>query len=135
MFSIDSFDTTVLASSVTDTPLFTHIRYMLITTIPSLVITIIIFTVMGLTYETNDTRQIAEFSAALAEKFTTTPWLLIVPVVTGVLIARKVPSIITLFLSTMLAGVFAFVFQPDLLREIAGGENIFKGIMMTSYGL
>lgn len=127
-------DTTVLASSVTDTPLFTHIRYMLITTIPSLVITIIIFTVMGLTYETNDTRQIAEFSAALAEKFTITPWLLIVPVVTGVLIARKVPSIITLFLSTMLAGIFAFIFQPDLLREIAGGDNIFKGIMMTFYG-
>lgn len=127
-------DTTVLASSVTDTPLFTHIRYMLITTVPSLIITIIIFTVMGLTYETNDTQQIAEFSAALAAKFTISPWLLIVPVVTGILIARKVPSIITLFLSTMLAGIFAFIFQPDLLREIAGGENIFKGIMMTFYG-
>ena len=127
-------DTTVLASSVTDTPLFTHIRYMLITTVPSLIITIIIFTVMGLTYETNDTQQIAEFSAALAAKFTISPWLLIVPVVTGILIARKVPSIITLFLSTMLAGIFAFIFQPDLLREIPGGENIFKGIMMTFHG-
>lgn len=127
-------DTTILASSVTDTPLFSHIRYMLITTIPSLIITIIIFTVMGFTYETNNTQQITEFAAALSNKFTITPWLLIVPVVTGVLIARKVPSIITLFLSTMLAGLFAFIFQPDLLREIAGSENIFKGIMMTFYG-
>lgn len=127
-------DTTILASSVTDTPLFSHIRYMMITTIPSLIITIIIFTVMGLTYETNNTQQITEFAAALSAKFTITPWLLIVPVVTGILIARKVPSIITLFLSTMLAGLFAFIFQPDLLREIAGGENIFKGIMMTFYG-
>lgn len=127
-------DTTILASSVTDTPLFSHIRYMMITTVPSLIITIIIFTVMGLTYETNNTQQITEFAAALSSKFTITPWLLVVPVVTGILIARKVPSIITLFLSTMLAGLFAFIFQPDLLREIAGGENIFKGIMMTFYG-
>ncbi|WP_294585894.1 Na+/H+ antiporter NhaC [uncultured Bacteroides sp.] len=127
-------DTTILASSVTDTPLFSHIRYMMVTTIPSLIITIIIFTVMGLTYETNNTQQITEFAAALSTKFTITPWLLIVPVVTGILIARKVPSIITLFLSTMLAGLFAFIFQPDLLREVAGSENIFKGIMMTFYG-
>lgn len=127
-------DTTILASSVTDTPLFSHIRYMMVTTIPSLIITIIIFTVMGLTYETNNTQQITEFAAALSTKFTITPWLLIVPVVTGILIARKVPSIITLFLSTMLAGLFAFIFQPDLLREVAGSENIFKGFMMTFYG-
>lgn len=127
-------DTTILASSVTDTPLFTHIRYMMITTVPSLIITIIIFTVLGLTYETNDTQQITEFAAALSAKFTITPWLLIVPVVTGILIARKVPSIITLFLSTMLAGLFAFIFQPDLLHEIAGSENLFKGLMMTFYG-
>lgn len=127
-------DTTILASSITDTPLFSHIRYMMVTTIPSLIITIIIFTVMGLTYETNNTQQITEFAAALSTKFTITPWLLIVPVVTGILIARKVPSIITLFLSTMLAGLFAFIFQPDLLREVAGSENIFKGFMMTLYG-
>ncbi len=127
-------DTTILASSVTDTPLFSHIRYMMVTTIPSLIITIIIFTVMGLTYETNNTQQITEFAAALSTKFTITPWLLVVPVVTGILIARKVPSIITLFLSTMLAGLFAFIFQPDLLREVAGSENIFKGFMMTLYG-
>ena len=93
-------DTTVLASSVTETPLFIHIRYMMITTVPSLL----------------------------------TPWLLAVPVITGILIARRVPSVITLFLSTLLAGIFAFIFQPGLLNEIAEGENMFKGIMMTFYG-
>lgn len=127
-------DTTVLASSVTNTPLFTHIRYMMITTVPSLLITIIIFTVMGFSFETNDTQQIAEFAAALDAKFTITPWLLIVPVVTGILIARRVPSVITLFLSTMLAGIFALIFQPDLLCEIAGDGDVFKGVMMTFYG-
>lgn len=70
-------DTTVLASSVTETPLFSHIRYMMITTVPSLLITLVIFTVMGLTHETNNTQQIAEFTAALDAKFNITPgyWL------------------------------------------------------------
>lgn len=83
-------DTTILAASVTDTPLFRHIRYMLITTVPSLIITLVIFTVAGLSHNAGSTEHIAEFSAALAGKFHITPWLLIVPVVTGVLIARRV---------------------------------------------
>ena len=127
-------ETTILAASVTETPLFRHIKYMMITTIPSLVISLILFTVMGLTHDTGGTEQISEISAALDSKFNITPWLLIVPIVTGILIARKVPSIITLFASTLLAGLFALIFQPDLLREIAGNGSLFKGCMMTFYG-
>ena len=113
---------------------------MLITTVPSLIITLVIFTVAGLSHNAGSTEHIAEFSAALAGKFDITPWLLIVPVVTGVLIARRVPSVITLFLSAALAGAFAVFFQPDLLQEISGLQNsegtqsIFKGLMMTLYG-
>lgn len=126
-------DTTILASSVTDTPLFSHIRYMMITTVPSLLIALAIFTVMGLVCDTSGTEQIAEFTTALSAKFNITPWLLVVPIVTGILIARRVPAIITLFLSTLLAGIFALVFQPGLLLEISGEEKIFKGIMTTFY--
>lgn len=53
---------------------------------------------------------------------------------TGILIARRVPSIITLFLSTTLAGIFALIFQPELLREIAEGDDLFKGFMTALYG-
>ena len=127
-------ETTILASSITDVPLFRHIRYMLITTTPSLIITLTIFTVMGFVIETNSTAHMEDFATSLKDTFTITPWLLIVPLVTGILIARKVPSIITLFISTMLAGICAIIFQPDLLREIAGENNIFKGAMMTFYG-
>ena len=87
-------ETTILASSITDTPLFRHIRYMMITTVPSLVITLIIFTVAGFSHDANNTQHIAEVATALNEKFHITPWLLIVPVVTGILIAKKVPSIV-----------------------------------------
>lgn len=132
-------DTTVLAASVTDTPLFVHIRYMLITTVPSLVITLIIFTVAGFAHEATATDQIALYSASLKETFHISFWLLIVPVVTGILIAKRIPSIITLFISTMLAGIFAVIFQPQLLQEISGLpvesiQSAFKGLFMTFYG-
>lgn len=128
-------DTTVLAASVTETPLFTHIRYMMITTIPSLLITITLFTIMGLTHDQGSTTQeMMAFASSLESKFYITPWLLLVPVITGILIARKVPSIITLTLSTVLACVAALIFQPDLLHEVAGGGSLFKGSMMTCYG-
>lgn len=127
-------ETTVLASSITETPLFRHIRYMLITTIPSLVITLILFTIMGFTHSTHNMEHMTEVATCLESKFNITPWLLVVPVVTGILIARKVPSIITLAISTFLACIAAVIFQPDLLNEIAGEQNLFKGVMITCYG-
>ena len=129
-------ETTILAASVTDTPLFRHIRYMMITTVPSLIITLIIFTVAGFSHDASNTQHITEVATALNEKFHITPWLLIVPIATGILIARKIPSI-TLFLSTLLAGVFALIFQPELLQEVSGMatsgfDSLFKGL--TIYG-
>lgn len=127
-------ETTILASSITETPLFRHIRYMLITTIPSLVITLILFTIMGFTHNAHTMEHMTEVAISLENKFNITPWLLIVPVVTGILIARKVSSIITLTISTFLACIAAIIFQPNLLNEIAGEENLFKGVMITCYG-
>lgn len=132
-------DTTILASSVTDTPLFTHIRYMLFTTVPSLIITLLLFTGMGFTHEVANMDSISLFTAALDAKFHITPWLLIVPIVTGILIARKVPSIVTLFISTALTVIFMLIFQPGLLYEVAGAgatgiEGLYKGTMMTLFG-
>lgn len=132
-------DTTILASSVTGTPLFTHIRYLMITTIPSIVLTLIIFAIAGLSHQATDADHILIYTQVLYGKFHISCWLLVVPAVTAVLIARKIPSIITLFLSTALASVFALIFQPELLHEVAGdGEMgvaaLFKGVMKMLYG-
>lgn len=132
-------DTTILASSVTETPLFKHIRYMMVTTVPSLLITLTIFTVTGFSHEATVTEHIAQYSKALNDTFHITPWLLIVPLLTGFLIAKKVPSLITLFISAAMAGLFALIFQPHLLQEISGLstqgiESNFKGLFMTFYG-
>ncbi len=132
-------DTTVLASSTTDTPLFTHIRYMMYTTVPTMLITLAIFTVAGFMLVHNNSGQAMSFVSSLKETFHLSPALMIVPIVTGILIAKRVPPVITLFVSAMLAAVFALLFQPDLLRQIAGTETIsaasmFKGTFMTLYG-
>lgn len=131
-------DTTVLASSVTDTPLFTHIRYMMFTTVPSLTITLILFAVAGFFHTMDTTEHIALFTDGLAERFHISLWLLLVPVVTGILIAKKVPSIITLFLSTLMAVVFMLIFQPEIVTEIAGdcanrATALFKGTIVSLY--
>ncbi|MBQ7822809.1 MAG: TRAP transporter large permease subunit [Bacteroidaceae bacterium] len=132
-------DTTVLASSSAETPLFTHIRYMLITTVPSMFIALAIFTVAGLNYDTASSEHIYRFARSLENTFHITPWLLVVPVVTGIMIAFRLPSVITLFFSSVLAGIFLLVFQSHLLPQIVGSDEIdfatmFKGLMISFYG-
>lgn len=132
-------DTTVLASSTTGTKLFTHIRYMLVTTVPSIVITLIIFTVAGLTMSHTDSTQSALFADTLAQKFNLSPWLLLVPLITGILIAVKLPTIITLFISSVVAGICILIFQPHILLQIAQSDTLdfatgFKALMTSVFG-
>lgn len=130
-------DTTVLASSSAETPLFTHIRYMMITTVPSFTIALVVFTIVGFTHEISDPAQIAAFSASLRSTFNITPWLLIVPLFTLLLIIRKLPALITLFSSCLLAGIFLCIFQPEILHNISGGDGFmgaFRGVMQSYYG-
>ncbi len=114
-------DTTVLASSSAGTPLFTHIRYMMITTVPSFCIAAVVFLIVSLCHDTPDMASIADFSNDLAQSFHISPWLLLVPVLTGVMIARKIPAVITLFVAAVLAGIFAIIFQPHVVYSIATG--------------
>ena len=131
-------DTTVLAASVTDTPLFSHIRYMTLTTVPSMVITLLVFSIAGFSRSAIDSDQIMRFSTDLQQSFHITPWLMVIPLVTGFMIAKKIPSIVVLFLSSLMAGLFAVLFQPQLLLDIAGSSEAHllayvKGLLMTFY--
>lgn len=132
-------DTTNLAASVAETPLFTHIRYMMITTVPSIVISCIIFLVISLCHSSADAIHVQEISDALHSTFHITPWLLIVPVITGVLIAKKVPAMLTLLGAALMAAVTALVAQPELVASVGDSasltfESAFKGIMKCLYG-
>ena len=127
-------DTTVLTASVTRTPLFTHIRYMMWTTVPAMILTLAIFTVLGLSHETISTEQMARIGAGLASKFDISLWVFVVPVLTVVMIVLKTPSLIALFVSAVLGAVFAVMFQPDALKEVAGGGSAIKGVVKALYG-
>lgn len=122
-------DTTVLASSCTGTPLFTHIRYMLITTIPSFTISLIIFLVAGFFVEHGSTENSSVFTEGLTHTFNITPWLFIVPILTGVMIARKMPSEAVLFIAALLACIAALIFQQDLLSQLSKGTEGISGYM------
>ena len=125
-------DTTILASSATGTELFTHIRYMVFTTAPSFLITVVIFFFAGLVNVGDTELQVGRFTEGLSQTFHISLWTLLVPLLTGVLIARRVPSLIVLFLSSIVAGAVALILQPHILTEIGGG--LVKGLAMTYYG-
>jgi NhaC family Na+:H+ antiporter len=115
-------DTTNLAPAMAGTDLFTHIRHMMVTTIPSITITLIIFLIIGLTGNnsggTVDTELIL---TAISNKFHISFWLFIVPIVVVVLIVKKMPAIPALLIGTLLGSVFALIFQYPIVMEI--GSN------------
>lgn len=130
-------DTTVLASSVSTTPLFTHIRYMMQTTIPTFCISLLIFTVAGFMMDAPGSGDVA-FLGELQDTFLISPWLLLVPVLTGVMIARRWPAMVVLFLATLMAALVAALGQPQLVAQIADETEvsavaIYEGVMRVVY--
>ncbi|MCB0381025.1 MAG: Na+/H+ antiporter NhaC [Flavobacteriales bacterium] len=120
-------DTTNLAPAMAGTDLITHIKYMTLTTIPSIVITLIIFLIIGFFYEPgNQTGQVDALQLAISSKFNITPWLFLVPLVVIGLILLKIPAIPSLFLGSLLGGFFAIMFQGELIHELFADTSVFK---------
>lgn len=117
-------DTTILASSTTGVDLFTHIRYMMFTTMPAFTITLIIFTAMGFGMANDCEVHVHQYTEGLSATYNISLWTLIVPVLTAILIARRVPSLIVLFLSAMMAGIMALILQPHILMQIGAPSNL-----------
>ena len=116
-------DTTVLASSTTEVPIFTHIKYMLLTTIPSLVIALAVFTFVGLNATTSSAADMMAIEEGLLSTFNISPWLVVVPILTGLLIAKRLPAIVTLFASAFMAAIAMVIAQPEIILEIAGADS------------
>ncbi|MEM9896306.1 MAG: Na+/H+ antiporter NhaC [Bacteroidota bacterium] len=131
-------DTTNLAPAMAGTDLFTHIRYMTITTIPSISIALVIFLFIGFAIDGNGSiDQTSQILSAIEERFFISGWLFVVPVVVVILIVKKMPALPALLIGTLLGAAFAIVFQPGLVAEIGGGQentNYFIGLMKSMYG-
>ena len=117
-------DTTVLAASTAKVPLFDHIRYMMYTTVPSMTIALVIYIIAGFYLYDSSVAMSSELVVALEQNFNITPWLLVIPLFTFTLIIFKVPALLTLFLSMLSASVAMLIFQPDIVAQIGGGDEL-----------
>ena len=130
-------DTTNLAPAVAGTDLYTHIKYMTITTIPSIVITLIIFLIIGLSFDkTMDAESASNVSQLLKEQFNLSPVLFLVPAAVIALIVKKVPAAPALAIGSVLGVIAGFVFQADLMESLFS-QGLFNGnyaIAMTALG-
>ncbi|MBU2527255.1 MAG: Na+/H+ antiporter NhaC [Bacteroidetes bacterium] len=127
-------DTTNLAPAMAGTDLFTHIRYMANTTVPSIIITLILFLIIGFTLDVQGAPDTQAILSVIDANFYITPWLFLVPAIVIFLIVRKTQPLIALLIGTLLGGIFALIFQPDILVKIAGGSQFdvitaYRGVM------
>jgi NhaC family Na+:H+ antiporter len=127
-------DTTNLAPAMAGTDLFTHIRYMTLTTVPTMILTVIIFIFLGLAQTTNGSSDNSETLNSIKDVFNISPWLFLVPAMVIFLIIKKTEPLIALLIGTLLGGLFALFFQPELVAKIGGSNQLsfisgYKGVM------
>lgn len=127
-------DTTNLAPAMAGTDLFTHIRYMAYTTVPTIIVTLIIFIIIGFSLDTTGTADTQLMLTDIDKAFNISPILFLVPVIVVALIMKKTPPLIALLAGTLLGGIFALIFQPQVVAQIAGVEKLdfntaYKGVM------
>ena len=127
-------DTTNLAPAMAGSELFDHIKYMAYTTVPTIIITLIIFLIIGLNIETNGSPDISDKLEAIDGAFNISPWLFFVPLTVIVLIIKKTPPLVALLLGTLFGAVAAIITQPQIVISIADAsvlnfESAYKGVM------
>lgn len=120
-------DTTNLAPAMAGTDLFTHIRYMTITTVPTIIVTLVVFAIISMNIDTTGSADISNLLNTIESTFNISPWLFLVPGAVIALILLKTKPLIALGTGVILAGVFAFIFQPEILNNLS--ESKFGAII------
>ena len=129
-------DTTNLAPAMSGAELFDHIKYMAITTVPTFVITLFLFLIIGFNIEINGTPDISNKLEAIDQAFNISLWLLLVPTVVVILIVKKTPPLVALLTGTLLAALASIFTQPQILMSIAESEifnfeTAYRGVMQS----
>ena len=117
-------DTTNLAPAMAGGELFDHIKYMTYTTVPSILFTLIVFSILNLTQNYNVLPDTGDLLAAIREKFTINFWLFLVPITVIILIVKKTPPLVALLVGTLMGALFAIFFQPQILLDITGSKTL-----------
>ncbi len=127
-------DTTNLAPAMAGGNLFDHIKYMTITTVPTIIVTLIVFIIIGFSIDTSGSTDVASILTSIDETLNITPLLFIVPIVVIVLIVKKTPPLMALLIGSLLGAVFALIFQPEVVMGITKANTLtfesgYKGIL------
>jgi len=117
-------DTTNLAPAMAGGELFDHIKYMTYTTVPSILFTLIVFSILNLTQNFNVLPDTGDLLGAIREKFTINFWLFLVPITVIILIVKKTPPLVALLVGTLMGALFAIFFQPQILLDITGSKTL-----------
>ncbi len=121
-------DTTVVASSAVGVDLFQHMRYLMFTSVPALLVALMVYLIVGLTGDTHGGADSAELLRALHTVFHTSAWTLVIPAFTLTMIVLRVPTLITLALSAAAGFAGIFIFQPHLAFDLAGAlASLWRG--------
>ncbi len=121
-------DTTVVASSTCGVDLFQHIRNMMTTTMPAMAVAMIVFALRGLLVDSPGDAH-SKLGEQLGMVFNLTPWLLIVPGITIMMLILRVNTTLTLGVSALVGLVATFIWQPDV---ITGAEEVI-GVMWHGF--
>jgi NhaC family Na+:H+ antiporter len=111
-------DTTNLAPALAGTDLFTHIKYMAFTTVPTILITLVVFGILSTSIETSGSADISLLLKSIDTTFHITPWLFLVPLIVVALVLLKTKPLIALGTGVVMAIIFAFIFQPEVLNNL-----------------
>ena len=111
-------DSTVLASTSCGVEMFTHIKYMMITTVPSMTISLLVFLAYGLFSSPQPMIEQHDIIVHLQSTFNISPWPLLIPLITCTLIIFRVKPLMTLIISTSLGIIGMFIFQPQIVASI-----------------
>ena len=127
-------DTTNLAPAMAGGELFSHIKYMTLTTVPTIIVTLIVFIILGFTQNTEGAADTSTLINDIDKTFNISGWLFLVPIFVIFLIVKKTSPLVALLIGTLLGGVFALIFQPHIVAQIAGVETLtlesaYKGVM------
>ena len=127
-------DTTNLAPAMAGTDLFTHIKYMSFTTVPTILVTLVVFAILSTTIDTSGSADISNLLASIDDTFHISLWLFLVPGIVIAMILMKTKPLIALGTGVVLAAVFAFIFQSDVLASLSDSkfEAIINSVLIDT---
>ena len=125
-------DTTYLSSGIAGVDLYKHVKYLLTTNIPLFVICAVIYTVAGFMIPSNANLDVAAESAQIASTFNISLWLLLIPAATILMMYKKVPAFLTLFISAILSSIVAVFAQPQIISQLVPeGATLTQTLMIA----